>query len=1086
MFSVNGVLSLRLSVPRGPLQTTATLTLTAMATAMPADEEQHSYSNKTHKACDQCRSRKVKCDGLPTCSRCFDKGLSCTYNYVFKKRLRKKAKEVSDKPKRRRGRPRKTSIVNSPLVSEKDRNVVHNNAITIGTHPLIEGNDSGVRAVPMLDSINGRSDMGRTFMGLSVASTPGSANGYATGQGQGPPPPTYLPANNTQYGTNTIRNYDPNFYMNTALSHPPALSPLPSGNLKQSSNVEQRLQKLESMISLLLDKFSSGNQYANANRMTAQASAAADVNACVNSLTLSNVNAASNSHIRVPSDMASNSNSATHRSFNMNQAPSGSELSKAKDSPQLYERQCCSLSRPEDYQKWLGLLMHTSIFFLSSVGMKILENKMEHPELLGPLKQIVQVSTPYERKIISIWTNPIQESQLKPLPSRSNIECLLQSLRGPFYLVKVLDLDYLKHLLRQYCDFRDGLIPEPYFSYSDYLLMNSSLLVACLVTEELSGKSIEGGTPMPEFDSLREVSDYLLDNSLFYYSRLSIISGGLTTITGSIFLGFYADSISLSRAAYLISSSAIRQAQELGLHIEETYRTLPQHERILRLNMWWTCYAIDRELCIRWGQTPVINDNDISAPPLPGFEAYWSPNENDRGQNVPSKRSIYYSEIQTLLEPLLENPVTAIDMEQYIIADYAFVSAKVYDNFLRAGALKNATKKEAKQRLVDTIAELDYWRKSIPKLIRPRTKDDDPESFYKYIEQLKNTNTVDSLYQMILATSMHVRYHHVKLMIYRAYSKHCYVEYGEQTDEDLLYEPVISARSILRMSCVVDSRYGSYANYFIYYPFNAFLSICGLYILLEKESPDLKSDLQLLINSIKLHFTPFVSNKKHREKGGMVELVLKGMLYATYVTCQSRFGNLPLEGLDVLDDPKAIAEGTKTAADIIFPLFNQIETRFSPERPLCKLPYFYNQNTSMFVPKGASNNSDVSPLHSDSPMPVDQANQLSDIPILVNNDTDRTPNVSFLLSPAHQPVQSNIQVNTEEGAANSYKGEVSEEKNPFLSNGGNAKNDKEREPDYFNVNDGKDTLFHNMLNIPNYFFDYLYEDNNNPSLPGFP
>ncbi|GAV29354.1 hypothetical protein PMKS-002836 [Pichia membranifaciens] len=709
---------------------------------------------------------------------------------------------------------------------------------------------------------------------------------------------------------------------------------------------------------------------------------------------------------------------------------------------------------------------------------------MEHPEALAPLKQIVQVSTPCERKIISIWTNPIYESQLTPLPSRANIECLLQALSAPFFLLKVLDMGYLKHLLQLYSDFRDGLIPEPYFSYSDYLLMNSSLLVACLILEEFSEKALDGGAIMPDFESLREVSDNLLDNSLFYYSRLSVISGGMSSIVGSLFLAFYADSISLSRAAYLISSSAIRQAQELGLHIEETYRTLPQHERALRLNIWWACYVFDRELCIRWGQTPVINDNDISAPPLPGFEAYWSPNET--GENGPSKRSIYHFEIQTLLEPLLENPSSSIDLEQYITTDYAFITAKVYDNFLRAGALKNVSKKEARERLIETIAELDYWKESIPKPIRPRTKEDDDRSFYEFIEKLTLTNTMYSLHLMIMATSLHVRYHHVKLMVFRAYTKHCFVEYGDQIDDELLSEPTISARNILRMSCVVDSRFGNYVNYFIFYPFNAFLSICGLYILLEKEPPDLRSDLQLLIDSIKLHFTPFVSNKKHHEKGGMVELVLKGMLYATYVTCKSRFGEIPLEGLEVLDDVRAIAEGNKTAAEMVCPVLNQIETRVSPERPLCKLPY-YNQNPSAFVTKGGNTNSLASPLHSASHSPIDRPNQLSNIPILVSNDTDRTPNVSFLLSSSHQPVEGNIQLNPANATTTGFKAEDPEDKNPFLSNGA-AKLDKVSEPDYLNVNDvnSKDTLFHNMLNIPNYFFDYLCEDTNNTALTGFP
>ncbi|KAI9315334.1 hypothetical protein BX666DRAFT_1817538, partial [Dichotomocladium elegans] len=38
-------------------------------------------------ACDICRRKKVKCDGIkPTCTNCHKSGRECTYNPVVKKR----------------------------------------------------------------------------------------------------------------------------------------------------------------------------------------------------------------------------------------------------------------------------------------------------------------------------------------------------------------------------------------------------------------------------------------------------------------------------------------------------------------------------------------------------------------------------------------------------------------------------------------------------------------------------------------------------------------------------------------------------------------------------------------------------------------------------------------------------------------------------------------------------------------------------------------------------------------------------------------------------------------------------------------
>lgn len=1082
-------------------------------------EQETEDNKKTRKACDQCRSRKVKCDGQPTCARCASKGYECTYNYVFKKRLRKKTKEVPDKPKRKRGRPRKIPIpikdeIEEVSTSENNVNTfptaMHinnlNNLNDLNTanflHSQMNNNthSTGVNGGLGLSSSNVNythgKDMGKGFFnvkplimssnnGLSVASTPASAatdNSNYTFNTNTNTNFNLTNNDNTHYATNTS-NYIGNVPHYDSFYHTPLLkqssdaisanmSPTEitnGGNRPDNAPVELRLKKMENMISLLLDKVSNHSSESIHNQPLSSGSP---------SLMTRNITSGSVNSI--------NSATINQNRYCENQtlSPSTTSQSLANGAANncLNDNNDVNTLDSENTQKWFALLMHSSLFFLSPLGLKTLEKKMDKPEAMLPLKKIVTISTPFEKHILSVWTNPIMPSQLSPLPSRHDIECLIEALSVPFHVLKILDVTHLKHLLKLYCDHRDGLIPEPKFSYTDYFFMNTSLLVACLISYGLNSNTVTDFFHTPTFPSMREVSEKLLDNALFYYSRLSVISGGLYTIVGSIFLSLYADNISLSRAAYLISSTAIRQAQELGLHIEETYRNLSPQEKKLRLNIWWTCYIVDKELCIRWGQTPVINDKDVTAPALPEFEAFWSPNVVS-----PSKRSIHTLEINEILEKMLQNPSTTIDLEQFLLADYSFLVSKVYDNFLRSGALKHKKRSEVDKLLSDTLAELDHWRQCIPKRIRPVINVEKENEAFAYLEQLKANKNVQSINLMILATALHVRYHHLRLMVYRAYTKNCLLEYGDPVDQKIIVEPILSARSVLKVACLVDNRFGSYVSYFIFYPFNSFLAICGLYIYIDKEMPNMKSDLQLLIDVIKKHFTPFIVNEQRTEKGALIELVLRGMLYATYVTCVDRYGEIKLEGLEILDELRELSEGTKTVKDIICPIVykfrNENNEIKKEERPFFKLPFFSENNYS-------------APNSNQPQIPTET--QLNHIPSLAPSESARTPNVSFLLSPAVQQVDNSIE--TYGSNNNTLKHVIqTDDKHPFLGNnsakyvndndadkGTGVRSDKLTaahlgpfDNDYLmNEMNTKDTVFQNILNIPNYFFDYGFEDMN--------
>ncbi|TID31319.1 hypothetical protein CANINC_000085 [Pichia inconspicua] len=971
-------------------------------------------SGKVGKACDQCRFRKVKCNGENPCTRCVKSSASCTYNYVFKMRNSVKRKPVindTEKPKRKRGRPPKIHLTSPPLSnlnlpsskndthSTNDTNLERNTisqSYTKTDFTHIDAPSVINKQTPLLHNSKNSLSMFSNIPNIPPTPINPPHNLFASKADQ--MRQSYLSINHNQpsppkfqsrYSSSQpeIFNYQPNYI--------PATPSFQDDNIKQygkpfsttskpgETNLENRLQKLETMLSVLIDKVSSPS-----------------VN---NIFTLKNKSSTST---LTPQSFPLNGTETL--STNLLLLDDGNDDDGTPD--ETYE-----ITNTDQFN---GLFTHTAIFFLSRLGLISLESKMPDPNLLLPLRKILGIVSPCEERAMSIWKNPISETKLTPFPSREMICYLIEKIISFNLIVQLIDMPHLKKLFRLYCDHRDGLIREPKFSYSEYFLMNAFLLMAIEVVSEMVRTNTISDEGFPGLSYFESIKGNILDNAIFYYVRVSVISGGLTAISASLLLSFYADWVSLSRAAYLISSTAIRQAQELGLHLEDSYRGLESNERNLKLNLWWTCYLIDKELCIRWGHTAVISDADVSAPPLPGFEAFWSPNnfesypENLNGKeterkSVRSKRGV---EIRATLTPLLENISKAAIVEQFVSVDYALLCSKIYHAFLRANAMKNITKKSINSVLVDTLHELDCWRKNIPLQIQPRDGDDDHE-ILEFINSMKKQNSKIAFYKMYMATEFHVRYHHLKLMIHRAYIKNWVLKFSEPFKISLCKEQMASARSILRLSFVVDNNFGNFINYFAFYPFHAFVLICAYYVHSKKKLPEMETDFKLLIDCLKVRLQEEIESDVC-EKRRHINYVLKALFYATYHTCVARFGEFDLPGVEVLQDITEIQNGVKSIDEIV--LIKTEPKRHAKVRPFCKMPYYENQDST-----SSKLNQELSET-------------------LRNSNPARTPNVEFLLSPSNQPAVT---------------------------------------PSYLEEMEfSKDNFFHNMLNIPNYFMDPLADD----------
>lgn len=582
------------------------------------------------------------------------------------------------------------------------------------------------------------------------------------------------------------------------------------------------------------------------------------------------------------------------------------------------------------------------MFILSPSGIKWLESELQDKVVVSPLTAIIKFAAPFEQHLLSEWVEPIDRTKLNPLPNRETIMQLYDMIQLTVCINRVCDMEKLKKLLTDYCDYRDGILSDPDFTYGDYLLMNASLLISCTTYLELynSGSPVE---TMMSLEELKEIEHQLFDNAIFYYHRCSVISHGISSISGCMILAFYADAISLSRAAFLIGSTAVRQAQQIGLHREESYRGLSTAERSIRLKIWWTNYIFDRETCLRWGHSPVINDDDVSAPPLPGMDAFWS--FNQKGPIKTRDKMIY--RIQAVLDGLTDLN-NFIDLELYVNADYAFIISDVYKSLLSSNSIKDNSVEHIITKRDQLFKDLESWRMSLPEKFRPR--DEYTADFEQSVDELKNEPCCSNVYWIILITSFNIRYHHLRMIISRTTSQYLYElhDYRPRDENDLAIFQIglESARSVLKVSSMIDKRFGSYANYLIFYPFNAFMTICAFYIYKfnATTSETAIRDMELLMKSLTSYFNPFSDDPRRNEKGWLFAAVAKCMLFITIESIKKSGVNLDFPSEFVIQcetnfEPiKAFLENDIKIEDLILTVRNKIQLLEIRHRKFAHLP----------------------------------------------------------------------------------------------------------------------------------------------------
>lgn len=167
-----------------------------------------------------------------------------------------------------------------------------------------------------------------------------------------------------------------------------------------------------------------------------------------------------------------------------------------------------------------------------------------------------------------------------------------------FFLRLIIDRKYLVELFEKY--YKEKNMPNrQVFKWSELLIMSAAigLTVSLILDERNMGKTGESELINNLNDvQLVEINSKCFYSMVLYYNRLCFISEGLSSIQALVFFVIYLESIISSVRVNLIPLTiAVKYAQDLGLHLHETYQGLSWDEQVMRKTLWWFCeyYSIE-------------------------------------------------------------------------------------------------------------------------------------------------------------------------------------------------------------------------------------------------------------------------------------------------------------------------------------------------------------------------------------------------------------------------------------------------------------------------------------------------------------
>lgn len=396
---------------------------------------------------------------------------------------------------------------------------------------------------------------------------------------------------------------------------------------------------------------------------------------------------------------------------------------------------------------------------------------------------------------------------------------------------------------------------KPKLKYSELLTMNISLslcisaIIDGRMANECSPGSLTGRTPNLNFystDDLILMQTRFFSSSIYYYDKILVMSDGLKTIQAILLLIIYLETSWIkSSVDYILTSIAVRYAQEIGLHRFESFAGLSSEQALRRRCIWFVCEYLDMEVCYRLGKPPLLNHADVSTLTIRDMASDIDPNIVKglflEGLNADILKQVLHLKGPKIYSTQIINLLNQIRTKSYSTLFSASSSTSYSDTIKTLSELNN---------------DMFKLRSSTDPAIRPRFYDDPDfgNELYSNVEVFGYSREMILTFQLTYFTH--------SLTINKLISQINTPEFKKDCPEFLAFKNIAleSARTILHMCRRIDRNSVpiSCINWVIYYPFGAFLTLLAN-CLNSPNSNDVVSDVNLLID-ISVNFFAFNKN----------------------------------------------------------------------------------------------------------------------------------------------------------------------------------------------------------------------------------
>ncbi|ANZ73238.1 BA75_00434T0 [Komagataella pastoris] len=528
---------------------------------------------------------------------------------------------------------------------------------------------------------------------------------------------------------------------------------------------------------------------------------------------------------------------------------------------------------------------YCSFSLFSKEGQEWLDSKMksEHLEIIN--KNLRLLFANYVSYSFTLWIEPIQSSDLQPVfPKNISLRLLKFLFSYVSQSVYPIDTNEQLALLEAYCDSQGKGNGKPHhLSYANLMMLNMFLAFGLALYRDVSktNVAIEGLDILPE--KSKEYESGFLRNAIFYYQRLFLVGDGLHSILAILLLYRYCEGTLAFHAAYMLLSTGVRLAQEMGLHRAESYAGLTQKEQDSRAIIWWDCYTEDKLYSIKSGKPSIINDLDVSAP-LPSFwrKLVVLPHKADEFRRAideeygPGLAVPEYIRIHALNTTFVKGKAAVLHYHLSL----SFLISYIYKTLFSVNTTSHRSLDEQMIQFEVISEKLEQWRLSLPEECRPKSRKElNNEDIYKNLtvegvervltEQSKFCSSsvrspfdingpIESLHFELLLKDLHLAYYTILSSVCKVFiDKSSRMVSANHPQTRMVGEYVAmrvnSCREVLFLAKEVGESTTFFVNIFSFYLLAAFIPLfCN--ILRNPDSETTAFDFALLYYSAKHYF----------------------------------------------------------------------------------------------------------------------------------------------------------------------------------------------------------------------------------------